>query len=123
MEAGAGTLTRMAAGSLDLAILVVEPSAKSIEVARRAAEIIAERKVGPILVGANKVRDPDDVRLVAEALGAIEVLAVPEDESVLRADRDGVSPIDAGPQAPALRAIAALATRVLELGALLPGVR
>ena len=36
MEAGAGTLTRMQAGSLDVAVLVVEPSTKSIDVPRRA---------------------------------------------------------------------------------------
>jgi len=117
MEAGAGTLTRMAEGSLDLAILVVEPTAKSIEVARRSAEIIAERKVGPILVVANKVREPGDASLVGDALGVDEVLLVPEDELVLGAGRDGLSPIDAAPEGPAVRAIAALATRVLELTA------
>ena len=42
MEAGVGTLTRMDEGSLDLALLVAEPSPKSIEVAGRAAQIIAE---------------------------------------------------------------------------------
>lgn len=123
MEAGAGTLTRMAEGSLDLAILVVESSAKSIEVARRAAEIVRERKIGPLLVVANKVRDADDVRLVAEALGAVEVLEVPEDEAVISADRDGVSPIDASPDSPAVRAIGALASRVLALAAPPPVAR
>ena len=117
MEAGAGTLTRMAEGSLGLALLVTEPSAKSIEVARRAGEIIAERKIARTLVVANRVRDAADLELIRSALPGTEVVMVPEDAEVMRADRDGLSPIDLAPDAPAVRAVAALARRLGESAA------
>ncbi|GAC1475335.1 MAG: hypothetical protein PVSMB3_14650 [Candidatus Dormibacteraceae bacterium] len=109
MEAGAGTLTRMAEGSLDLALLITEPSAKSIEVARRAAQILVERKVAPMLVVANKVRGAEDVEMIRQALGVTEVFAVPDDEAVLRADRDGWSASDTAPNSGAVLAVGELA--------------
>jgi CO dehydrogenase maturation factor len=121
MEAGAGTLTRMPEGSLDLALLVTEPSPKSIEVARRAAEIISERKLGPMLVVANKVRDARDLEMIRLALGVTELVAVPDDAEVLRADRDGVSPFDSAPDSAAVAAVSALGLRITSRARLSPG--
>jgi CO dehydrogenase maturation factor len=112
MEAGAGTLTRMPAGSLDLALLVAEPSAKSIDVARRAAQIIRERQIGLLLVAANRVRGDQDVAMVREHLTDLDVLPVPDDPMITQADREGRSPIDLAPDAPAVRAVAELARRL-----------
>lgn len=112
MEAGAGVLTRMAEGSLDLALLVTNPTPKSIEVARRATAIITERKVGPLLVVANKVHDDADLQLIRDAVGDTEIIVVPNDDSVSRADVEGVSPVDLDPNSPAVLAIAKLAERI-----------
>ncbi len=116
MEAGVGTLTPLTEGTLDLALLVSEPSSKSLEVARRAAEIVAERKIGPILVVANRVRDAADVALVGSVLGETELAAIPEDPEVMRADRDGLSPFDSAPGGPAVQALAILARRLVDSG-------
>ena len=115
MEAGAGTLTRMQAGSLDIAVLVVEPSAKSIEVARRASEIIRDRRIGMVVAAANRVRDDADLDLVRQRLPGLEITAVPDDERITRADREGRSPLDAAADAPAVRAVAELARRLERL--------
>jgi CO dehydrogenase nickel-insertion accessory protein CooC1 len=112
MEAGAGTLTRMPPGSLDVALLIVEPSAKSIDMARRAAAIIAERKIGMVLVAANRLRSEQDVELVRTGLPGADILAVPEDPRVAQADREARSPIDVAPDGPGVRAIRGLATRL-----------
>lgn len=112
MEAGAGMLTRMAEGSLDLALLITEPSAKSIEVTRRAATIIAERKIGPTLIVANRVRDDRDVQLIRDGTGAADAWPIPDDLAVTRADRDGRSPLDAEAESPAVRAVIELAGRL-----------
>lgn len=112
MEAGAGMLTRMAEGSLDLALLITEPSAKSIEVTRRAAAIIAERKIGPTLIVANRVRDDRDVQLIRDGTGAADAWPIPDDLAVTRADRDGRSPLDAEAESPAVRAVIELAGRL-----------
>jgi CO dehydrogenase maturation factor len=112
MEAGAGTLTRMQAGSLDIALLVVEPSTKSIDVARRASQIIRDRRLGMLLAAANRVRDEADLELIRDGLPGVEIAVVPDDPCVTQADREGLSPVDTAPEAPAIQAAARLATRL-----------
>lgn len=112
MEAGAGTLTRLPRGALDVALLVVEPSAKSIDVARRAASIIAERQIGSSLVVANRVRDTADLDLIRASFPDLDSMWVPEDPSVSQSDRDATSPIDATPGGAAVQAIGQLAARL-----------
>lgn len=116
MEAGLGTLSRMPEGSLDVALLVTEPSPKAIEVVRRAAEMIATHRVANrIIIVANKIRSDEDVERVAsvmrgvESLKDVEIVAIPEDLAVLAADARGVSPIDGAPDSPAVLALADLA--------------
>ena len=112
MEAGLGTLSRMPEGSLDLALVVVEPGAKSLEVGRRAIEMLRERKVAPWLVIANKVRGQEDVDLVRRELALDDVHVVPEDEAIVRADMRGVSAYDSDPDSPAVRAVRQLGERL-----------
>ena len=108
MEAGVGNLTRMSEGSVDAILAIVEATPKSIEVARRARDIAAERRVGPVWIVANRVRDDTDRSLLASAFGLV-AFEIPEDDGILRADRDGRSPLDADPEGPAVRAIVAMA--------------
>jgi CO dehydrogenase nickel-insertion accessory protein CooC1 len=112
MEAGAGTLTRMASGSLDFAVLVVEPSAKSIDVARRASQIIAERRIGMIVIAANRVHDDVDEGLVRDSFPGLEVVIVPDDPKITQADREARSPMDTASDSAAVRAIAEIAARL-----------
>ena len=119
MEAGLGTIGRMAEGSLDVAILVTEPTPKAIEVVRRAAEMIVDRKIATrTVILANKVRDETDVErvssvmLAVKGLDGVEVIVVPEDMDVLAADAQGVSPIDLAPASPAVEALAGVAERL-----------
>jgi CO dehydrogenase maturation factor len=112
MEAGAGTLTRMDQGSLDIALLIVEPSAKSIDVARRAQAIIAERQIGLSLIVANRVHDAQDLALVRSSFPGLEVISIPDDPSVSQADREARSPVDLAPRGPAVEAVGALAARL-----------
>ncbi|MGH2444208.1 MAG: hypothetical protein ACRDFX_13715, partial [Chloroflexota bacterium] len=78
MEAGIGTLVRMAENSLDLILLLANPSEKAFEVVRRAHQVIAGRKIAPeILVLANRVRGEGDVKLTRQALGSQDITAIP----------------------------------------------
>ncbi|MQA61967.1 MAG: AAA family ATPase [Actinophytocola sp.] len=108
-EAGIGTLTRLEAGAVDVIVLVVAPTAKSIEVARRAAELVAEKQLGRLVVLGNQVRDDADRALITAAFGEPDVACVPHDERIADADRRGVAPFDVAPDADAVLAIAALA--------------
>ncbi len=109
LEAGIGTLTRVGSGAIDVAVLVVEPTAKSLDVADRALELARERGVPRIVVVANRVLDETDRAFVADRFPGTEVLVVPEDEAIVAADRAGDAPFDLHPEAPAVRALVALA--------------
>jgi CO dehydrogenase maturation factor len=111
LEAGLGTLTRLRAG-LDAVIVVVEPTAKAIDVGVRAASTVADKDLGPVHVVANRVRDEADVDRVRAAFAGTEVLVVPYDPAVAAADREGRAAVDAAPGSPAVTALATLASRL-----------
>jgi len=112
LEAGVGTLTRMTERCLDALVVVAEPTAKSVDVARRAAAIAEERALGPVRFVANKLRGLDDFRWLREALGP-DLVTVREDLAIAAADRDGHAPLDTAPTA---AAIVALVDFARELG-------
>jgi CO dehydrogenase maturation factor len=111
MEAGLGTVTRIAPGQLDVVIVVAEPTAKGIDVASRAAQIGANR--ADVIVVANRLRDGSDLESVRAALGDRELVAVPEEPAILEADRKGLAPIDVDADAPGVQAIVRLADRLV----------
>ena len=113
MEAGIGIFTRMKEGAFDLGVIVTDSSTKSIEVARRARELLTQGKLGPIAIVANKVRDERDLELICAGLGVArdQLVVIPEDEAIARADRDGLSPLDIGTDSPAVQAIEEFARR------------
>lgn len=108
-EAGTGTLTRLDEGAVDVVVLVVVPTAKSVEVARRAAELVTEQRLGRLVVLGNQVRDDADRALITTAFGDADVVCVPYDERIAEADRHGFAAFDAAPDTDGVRAIAALA--------------
>ena len=110
MEAGIGTVLRLQPGETDLVLVVAEPSAKAIAIAARSARIAARR--AKVLVVANKISSDEDLELITGGVGDHEVVSVPADPEVERADRDGHAPIDTAPSAPAVRALVALAQRL-----------
>lgn len=110
LEAGIGTLLRLREGEADVVLVVAQPTAKSLEVARRAVEI-ASAKAERVVVVANRVRDDADVAMVRGIAGGREVCPVPDDPAIAEADRDGRAPVDVG-AAPGVAAIASLAERL-----------
>jgi CO dehydrogenase maturation factor len=112
LEAGIGTLTRMPEKAVDGVVVVLEPTPRAIEVGTRAAELAREKALGAIVVVANRVRAPEEVDRVRAAFPDTEVMIVPDDEAIVRAERDGVAPLDSAPDAPAVRALVAVAERI-----------
>ena len=110
LEAGVGSLLRMSDGHVDLTLVIVEPTVKSIEAATRAAAISA--KHSKVIVVANRVRDDSDTELIRAAFVDHEIHVVPFDPQIRRADRDGTAPIEFGNESPGLAAISALAEKV-----------
>ena len=112
LEAGVGTLLRLQPGQADLVIVVAQPTAKAIEVARRAVEIASRR--ARVLLIANRVRDDADLELIRDGLAWEdgEMSVVPDDPAVARADEEGMAPIDAAPEGPAVLALERVAARI-----------
>lgn len=110
MEAGIGTVLRLRPDQVDLVLVVADPSAKAIEVARRSVRIAASRAA--VLVIANKVRNGADTQAIAARVGDHEIVSVPEDPAVEQADREGAAPIDLDASAPAVSALVRLAGRL-----------
>lgn len=108
LEAGIGTLTRLVRASVDAIVVVVEPTLRSIDVARRAVAVADSQRQGRVVVVANKVGDDDDRARIDEAFAGRTVVVVPDDPAVDTADRLGVSPVDHRPEAPAVTALEGL---------------
>jgi CO dehydrogenase maturation factor len=111
LEAGVGTLTKMKEGAVDVVLVVANPTAKSIEVARRATDSAIAKKAKVIVI-ANRIRSEEDREAIRSAFPGHEIVEVPEDTAVSRADRDGVAPIDIDTDAPGVAAIRALSERL-----------
>ena len=112
LEAGLGTVLRIEAEKADVFLVVAEPSAKSIEVARRAAQAAEAR--ARVVVVANRIRDDEDLEAIRRVLGDHEIVVVPDEPAITRADREGVAPIDVDAEAPGVRALVALADRLAD---------
>ena len=117
LEAGIGTLTRLGDQRVDAVLVVVEPTPKSIEVGTRAAELAREKSLGRVVVVASRVRDDADLATVQAAFPGYDIVPVPDDAAIVRAERQGEAPLDTAPDAPAVRALVALAESLLPVPA------
>jgi CO dehydrogenase maturation factor len=111
LEAGIGTVLRLQEGQADVVVIVAQPTAKSLNIARRAVEMAADKAARTIVV-ANRVRDDEDLAVIRAAVGDCEMIIVPDDEAIAQADREGRAAIDVDPDSPGVRAIIELADRL-----------
>lgn len=116
-----GTLLRLGDGGADLALVIAQPTAKSMEVARRGLLIAASREVPAILI-ANRVARPADERLIRDTVEPdVPVFVIPDDPLVARADEEGTAPYDAASGSPGVAAVGAIADHVARVASALPG--
>jgi len=112
-EAGLGTVMRLNGEPVDVVVVVVEPTVKSLEVGRRAADLVREGGLGRLVVTANRVRDEQDAARVSAAFPGLELVMVPDEPAIVEAERHGIAPLDAAPDAPGVRALVGLAEALL----------
>jgi len=92
MYAGVEHLGRATVDFVDAMIIVAEPSRRSLDTAERIRELSAEIGLKRLWLVGNKVRDDNDVTFMKEQVPQIPWLAaLPNDSSVLEADRLGIS--------------------------------
>lgn len=117
-EAGLGTVLRLAhapVGAVDVVVVVVEPTATSLEVGRRAVEAVHGGGLGRLIVVANRIRDNDDRMRVASAFPTTDVAFIPDDAAIVEAERAGRAPLDAAPGSAGVAALVAMADQLATL--------
>jgi CO dehydrogenase maturation factor len=100
----------------DTMLIVVEPTFKSLETARRMIALARQLEPERLALVANKVSDAPGRAALQQLAGAddVEVLAeVPHDVTMLEADLAVTALLDYDPQAPSIVAIDRLAERLL----------
>ncbi len=112
LEAGIGTLARLPDRAVDVTIVVVEPTPRSIDVAQRAVLVASETAQGRVIIAANKVADGEDEARIRSAFADAEIGIVPADPVISDADRRGVSPMDVDAGSPAVVAISELGKQI-----------
>lgn len=97
-------------------LVVVEPTAKSLLSGRRLARMADLDPENPkkVLAVASKVRQADDVDMIARGTGLEVIASVPWDEELAEAERRQLAPIDFAPECPAVRAVESLVERLSE---------
>ena len=96
--------------------IVVEPTAKSLLSGRRLANMANLDPDAPkrVVAVASKVREDDDVEMIAKGTGLEVIAAIPWDEELAEAERRQLAPIDFAPDSPAVRAVESLVERLSE---------
>lgn len=114
LEAGMNDLVWTRPGINDVVLVVADPTAKAIEIARRSAEMARTMGVERILGVANRAVGGGHADDMAEVMSA-EVLCVPEDPAVEKADNLAMAAMDHDPCSPAMLAIGSIADRLLAM--------
>jgi CO dehydrogenase maturation factor len=116
MEASIEHLTRGTVRNVDVLLVITEPYYRSLETTGRMVPLAQELGLERVWVVANKVHSARDEAAIREycARRQFDVIgALPFDESVTEADRQGRSLIDYAPTAAAVVAVQALADVVM----------
>ena len=112
MEAGLEHLSRGTGKHVSRFLAVVEPYYRSMETARRVADLAAELGIAEVGAVLNKVRngaDRDAVTSFCAAHYMNIVGEIPYDASLADAERAGQPPLDYGPESASVAAIRRLA--------------
>jgi CO dehydrogenase maturation factor len=114
-EASIEHMTRGTVRTVDAVLLVTEPYYRSLETTGRLAPLARELGVPRVWAVANKLRTPRDeaaIREYCDRHGLELIGAVPFDEAVTEADRQGLALLDHAADCPAVAAIERLVERL-----------
>jgi CO dehydrogenase maturation factor len=90
MEAGVEHLGRATSASVDALIVIVNPGARSRAAAVKIKKLGQDIGIKNILVLGNRVKGPEDEKLIRESLPEFEIIGfLPEQSEIIEADRAG----------------------------------
>jgi len=112
MEAGLEHLSRGTTRYVDTMLIIVEPYYRSMETGARMHTLGQELGIRQVYTVANKSRSPEDDRALQQFCQQRDMrlmATIPEDETIQKADRAGIAPLDYDASGVAVARIAALA--------------
>lgn len=118
MEAGLEHLSRGTGKHVSRFLAVVEPYYRSMETARRIAHLAGELGIGDVKAVVNKLRNEADrgaVSAFCAANGLQVICEIPNDLTLVDAERAGQPPLDFSSDSPAVVAIRRLAATLRDL--------
>lgn len=99
MEAGLEHLARGTGQHVSKLLTVIEPYFRSMETARRAAELARELEIADVAAVANKIRNEEDRQAITDFCirhGLAVAAEIPYDDTLIDAERAGSTPVDFG---------------------------
>lgn len=120
MEAGLEHLKRGTARNVDVMLIVVEPYYRSLEAGARTFKLATELRIPHLFAVANKVKDDSDreaIETFCAGHGIPIIGVVPQEPLFAEAERRGRAPIDYASDCDGIKAIRAIAKRLVGLSA------
>lgn len=117
MEAGVEHLGRGTASQVDSMIVVADSSRKSLEIAKKIYALAKESGINKVFIVGNRIRDSEEKDLITDFAGknGLPLLAfIPYDETVMKADRVGETPLIYSGTSKAIIAIQRIGERLLQ---------
>ncbi len=117
MEAGVEHMGRGTAKHVDTMLIVADSSLKSLETAKKIYRLATEAGIKKAFMVGNKVRDSSEGEMIQRfaAKNKISILAlVPHDETILKADREGETPLKYTEDSKGIATIQKIGEKLLE---------
>ncbi|MHA1712463.1 MAG: nucleotide-binding protein [Candidatus Ranarchaeia archaeon] len=117
LEAGVEHLGRASSRGVDLMLIMIEPGIRSIQIASQITKLARDIGITNIQAVLNRIRSADDVRRIKEKLVGVNIPVIgelPFDDSLIRADLAGKSPIDYDPDSPTVQAISRICETIIK---------
>jgi CO dehydrogenase maturation factor len=117
MEAGVEHMGRGTASQVDIMLVVVDSSRKSLEIAKKISGLAHDAGIGTVFIVGNRVRDSEEKELITDFTekNGLQLLAlIPYDDTVVKADRVGEAPLKYAETSESVKAIQAIGERLLQ---------
>ena len=117
MEAGVEHMGRGTASQVDIMIVVADSSRKSLEIAKKLSGFAHEVGIKNVFVVGNRVRDSEEKELITnftEKNGLPLLDLIPYDDTVIKADRVGESPLNYAETSEGVKAIQGIGDKLLQ---------
>ena len=117
MEAGVEHMGRGTASQVDIMLIVVDSSRKSLEIAKKLSGFAHEAGINNVLIVGNRVRDPEEKELIIDftTKNGLQLLAlIPYDDTVVKADRVGEAPLKYAETSEGVKAIQSIGEQLLQ---------